>query len=93
MCRKRRMRERTRCEAGFLSEIAMGIGTPADSCLSSDIRLPEASGWVVARAYRERFPNQPVLYAEQMQPVPGRIIISGPYSLSQVVSILGTRAA
>jgi hypothetical protein len=48
---------------------------------------------VVARAYRERFPNQPVLYAEQMQPVPGRIIISGPYSLSQVVSIVGTRAA
>jgi hypothetical protein len=64
MCRKRRMRERTRCEAGFLSEMAMGIGTPADSCLSSDIRLPEASGWVVARAYRERFRNQPVLYAE-----------------------------
>ena len=30
--------------------------------LLTDIRLPGANGWVVARAYRERFPDLPVLY-------------------------------
>jgi CheY-like chemotaxis protein len=53
--------------------------------LVTDIRLPGANGWAVARAYRERFPNLPVLYvtgyAEQMQPVPGGIIISKPYRM------------
>jgi CheY-like chemotaxis protein len=43
--------------------------------LLTDIRLAEANGWAVARAYRERFPDLPVLYvtgyAEQVQPVPG----------------------
>ena len=65
--------------------------------LVTDIRLPGANGWVVARAYRERFPNLPVLYvtgyAEQMQPVPGGIIISKPYKLAQVIGVLGTWAA
>jgi CheY-like chemotaxis protein len=46
----------------------------AVDALLTDIRLPEANGWAVARAYRERFPDLPVLYvtgyAEQMQPVP-----------------------
>ena len=49
-------------------------GIAVDSLLT-DIRRPGADGWVVARAYRERFPDLPVLYvtgyAEQMQPVPG----------------------
>jgi CheY-like chemotaxis protein len=65
--------------------------------LMTDIRLPEANGWVVARAYRERFPDLPVLYvtgyAEQMQPVPGGIIISKPYRMAQVVGVLETWAA
>ena len=69
----------------------------AIDALLTDIRLPEANGWVVARAYRERFPDLPVLYvtgyAEQMQPVPGGIIISKPYRTAQVIGVLGTWAA
>jgi CheY-like chemotaxis protein len=65
--------------------------------LLTDIRLPGANGWVVAKAYRERFPDLPVLYvtgyAEQMQPVPGGIIISKPYRMAQVIGVLGTWAA
>ena len=30
--------------------------------LLTDIRLPGADGWAVAKAYRERFPDLPVLY-------------------------------
>jgi len=66
----------------------------AVDALLTDVRMPEANGWVVARAYRERFPDLPVLYvtgyAEQMQPVPGGIILSKPYRMSQVVGVLGT---
>ena len=62
------------------------------NALVTDIRMPGANGWVVARAYRERFPALPVLYltgyAEQMQPVPGGVIISKPYRLSQVIGLL-----
>ena len=58
------------------------VGITLDGLLT-DIRLPEANGRTVARAYRERFPDLPVLYvtgyAEQMQPVPGGIILSKPY--------------
>ena len=65
--------------------------------LLTDVRLPGANGWAVARAYRERFPDLPVLYvtgyAEQMQPVPGGIILSKPYRMAQVVGVLETWAA
>ena len=51
----------------------------------------------MARAYRERFPDLPVLYvtgyAEQMQPVPGGIIISKLYRMAQVIGVLGISAA
>jgi CheY-like chemotaxis protein len=61
------------------------------------IRMPEANGWVVARAYRERFPDLPVLYvtgyAEQMQPVPGGVILLKPYRMAQVIGVLETLAA
>jgi CheY-like chemotaxis protein len=69
----------------------------AVDALLTDIRMPEASGWEVAKAYRERFPDLPVLYvtgyAEQMQPVPGGIILSKPYRMAQVIGVLGTWAA
>jgi CheY-like chemotaxis protein len=65
--------------------------------LLTDIRLAEANGWAVARAYRERFPDLPVLYvtgyAEQMQPVPGGIIVSKPYRMAQVIGVLETCVA
>ena len=52
---------------------------------------------MVARAFRERFPDLPVVYvtgyAEQMQPVPGGIIISKPYKMSQVTGVLRTALA
>jgi CheY-like chemotaxis protein len=58
--------------------------------------MPEANGWEVARAYRERFPALPVLYvtgyAEQMQPVMGGVIISKPYTMSQIISLLDAMA-
>jgi CheY-like chemotaxis protein len=69
----------------------------AVDALLTDIRMPEANGWEVAKAYRERFPDLPVLYvtgyAEQMQPVPGGIILSKPYRMAQVIGVLGTWAA
>lgn len=69
----------------------------AVDALLTDIRMPEANGWVVAKAYRERFPSLPVLYvtgyAEQMQPVPGGVIISKPYKMTQVIGILEVWAA
>ena len=46
---------------------------------------------------RERFPDLPVLYvtryAEQMQPVPGGIILSKPHRMAQVIGVLATWAA
>ena len=64
----------------------------AVDALLTDIRMPEANGWEVARAYRQRFPDLPVVYvtgyAEQMQPVPGGIIISKPYRMAQLVDLL-----
>jgi CheY-like chemotaxis protein len=79
---------------GALRLLEAGIVLDA---LLTDIRLPGANGWVVARAYRERFPELPVLhvtaYAEQMQPVPGGIILSKPYRMAQVIGVLGTWAA
>jgi CheY-like chemotaxis protein len=69
----------------------------AVDALLTDIRMPEANGWGVAKAYRERFPDLPVLYvtgyAEQMQPVSGGIILSKPYRMSQVISFLKDIAA
>ena len=64
----------------------------AIDALLTDIRLPGADGWAVARAYRERFPDLPVLYvtgfAEQMQPVAGGIILAKPYRMAQVIGVL-----
>jgi CheY-like chemotaxis protein len=92
-------------EAGFeVTEAAGGrealdllqAGIAVDALLT-DIRLPEADGWVVAKAYRERFPDLPVLYmtgyAERMQPVPGGIILAKPYRMAQVIGVLSTWAA
>ena len=46
---------------------------------------------------RERFPDLPVLYmtryVEQMQPVPGGIILSKPHRMAQVIGVLATWAA
>jgi CheY-like chemotaxis protein len=68
----------------------------AVDALLTDIRMPEANGWEVAKAYRERFPDLPVLYvtgyAEQMQPVPGGIILSKPYRMAQVIGVLSSWA-
>jgi CheY-like chemotaxis protein len=64
----------------------------AIDALLTDIRMPEANGWEVARAYRERFPDLPVLYvtgyAEQMQPVIGGVILSKPYTMTQIIRLL-----
>jgi CheY-like chemotaxis protein len=82
------------CGGEALRLLQAGIAVDA---LLTDVRMPEVSGWVVARAYRERFPDLPVLYvtgyAEQMQPVPGGIIIWKPYRMAQVVDVLAAWAA
>ena len=79
---------------GALRLLQTGLAVDA---LLTDIRLPGANGWAVARAYRERLPDLPVLYvtgyAEQMQPVPGGIILSKPYRMAQVIGVLATWAA
>jgi CheY-like chemotaxis protein len=87
-------------EAGYeVMEAASGgqalrllqTGIAVDALLT-DIRMPEANGWEVARAYRQRFPDLPVVYvtgyAEQMQPVPGGVVISKPYRMAQLVDLL-----
>ncbi|UVF22393.1 response regulator (plasmid) [Microvirga terrae] len=77
-----------------LNLLQAGIAVDA---LLTDIRLPGADGWAVAKAYRERFPDLPVVYvtgyAEQMQPMPGGIIISKPYRMAQVIRVLEAWAA
>jgi CheY-like chemotaxis protein len=79
------------CGGEALRLLQAGIAVDA---LLTDIRMPEANGWTVARAYRERFPDLPVLYvtgyAEQMQPVAGGIIVSKSYRMAQVIGVLGT---
>ncbi len=74
-----------------LTLLQAGIALDA---LLTDVRMPEANGWVVARVYRERFPDLPVMYvtgyAEQVQPVPGGIIIAKPYRMDQVIGLLKT---
>jgi CheY-like chemotaxis protein len=42
-----------------LTLLQAGIAVDA---LLTDIRIPEPNGWEVAKAYRERFPDLPVLY-------------------------------
>jgi CheY-like chemotaxis protein len=64
-------------------------GEPLD-VLFTDIRTPgEADGWEVARRFRERYPELPVLYAtgfeETLHPVPGGVLIPKPYRGSQVI--------
>ena len=75
---------RTEAASGGEALNFLHAGIAVDA-LVTDIRLPGADGWTVARAYRERFPGLPVLYvtgyAEQMQPVPGGIILSKPYRM------------
>ena len=65
--------------------------------LLTDIRMPEVDGWEVAKAYRQCFPNLPVLYvtgyAEKIDPVSGGIILPKPYKMSQVIGILKTLSA
>ena len=77
-----------------LNLLHAGIAVDA---LMTDIRLLGANGWTVARAYRERFPDLPVLYvtgyAEQIQPVPGGIILSKPYRMAELIGVLETWAA
>ncbi len=63
----------------------------------TDVRMPEVNGWEVAKAYREPFPDLSILYvtghAEQMQPVPGGIILSKPYRMAGAIGLLKTSLA
>lgn len=88
-------------EAGF-SVITATTGDEAIHLLQSgmtpdvlftDIRMPgQFDGWTVAKAYRERFPNLPVLYgtryAEKDAVVPGSKVFPKPYKMSHVVSFI-----
>ena len=62
--------------------------------LLTDVRMPGADGWTVARAYREQFPKLPVLYvtgqADTMLPVPGGVLIKKPFRMSQILTVLST---
>lgn len=69
----------------------LGDGLALDA-LITDIRMPGADGWAVARAYRERYPDLPVLYvtgqADDMLPVPGGVLVGKPFRMSQVLPVL-----
>ena len=71
----------------------LGCGLVVDA-LITDIRMPGADGWTVARAYREQFPELPVLYvtgqADDMLPVPGGVLIKKPFRMSQILTALST---
>ncbi len=60
--------------------------------LLTDVRMPGADGWTVAKAYREQFPKLPVLYvtgqADAMLPVPGGVLIKKPFRMSQILTAL-----
>ncbi len=64
--------------------------------LLTDVRMPGADGWTVARAYREQFPDLPVLYvtgqADDMLPVPGGVLIKKPFRMSQILTVLSNFA-
>ncbi|WP_414476203.1 response regulator [Microvirga sp. M2] len=66
----------------------------AIDALLTDIRMPEADGWEVAKAFRRRFPDLPVIYvtgySERLDPVTGGVVLPKPYKLSQAISILRT---
>lgn len=69
----------------------LGTGVAVDALLT-DIRMPGADGWAVARAYRKRFPVLPVVYvtgqADELLPVPGGVVIRKPYRMSEVLPVL-----
>jgi CheY-like chemotaxis protein len=58
--------------------------------LITDIRMPGADGWTVARAYRARLPDLPVLYvtgfADENNPVPGGVILPKPFQRGGLLS-------
>jgi len=70
-------------------------GTNIYRALVTDVRLPGASGWAVARRIREKEPAIPVIYvtavpAEEWasQGVPNSILISKPFAEAQLVTAL-----
>jgi CheY-like chemotaxis protein len=71
----------------------LGCGLVVDA-LITDIRMPGADGWTVARAYREQLPELPVLYVtgqtDDMLPVPGGVLIKKPFRMSQILTALST---
>ena len=62
--------------------------------LITDIRMPGADGWTVARAYRARLPDLPVLYvtgfADENNPVPGGVILPKPFRAAQLPAALAS---
>ena len=64
--------------------------------LLTDVRMPGVDGLTVARAYRERFPDLPVLYvtgqADDMLPVPGGVLVKKPFRMSQILTVLSSFA-
>jgi CheY-like chemotaxis protein len=65
----------------------------APDVLFTDVRMPgQIDGSAVAKAYRARFPDMPVLYgtnyAHEAATVPGATIFPKPYKMSHVVLFL-----
>ncbi len=62
--------------------------------LFTDIRLgPGADGWDVGEAFRDAYPNRPVVYASgyapgPMRTVPGSLFIPKPYKADAVIDTL-----
>lgn len=66
----------------------------APDVLITDIRMPGADGWTVARAYRERLPDLPVLYitgfSDESEPVPGGMVLPKPFRIAQMLATLAS---
>jgi CheY-like chemotaxis protein len=64
----------------------------AVDALLTDIRMPGADGWTVAKTYRQQHPDLPVLYvtgqADEILPVPGGVLIQKPFRMSQILPVL-----
>lgn len=64
----------------------------APDALITDIRMPGADGWTVARAYRSRFPDLPVLYitgfTDHSDAVPGGVVLPKPFRIAKLLAAL-----
>lgn len=95
-------REGMRVLAASSGEAALTVlrdGGESIDWLFTDIVLPGLiDGWTVARAYRERHPERPVVYAStapqiESRTVPGSVYLRKPFETREIVELASLMAA